>query len=91
MEPKQVSPSISTTSEKTAITGRDIVGLRDKELDVEVEAEGKQINRSVEQSMILTHQIVRLLHQASVNKDVALSTLSAASSHVQCMNKADTV
>lgn len=67
-----------------------MVGLRDRELNVE-EGKEDEINRSVEQSMILTHQIVRLLHQASVDKTVALSALSAASSHVQCMNRADTV
>ena len=51
----------------------------------------RELNRSVDQSLVLTSEIIRLLHQASVDRDVALSALVAATSHVQCMNKADTV
>jgi hypothetical protein len=49
------------------------------------------VNKAVELNMILTAQIIRVLHEAAVDKDEALSALSAASSHVQCMNRTDTV
>lgn len=49
--------------------------------------EQKAISRDVDLSMVITAQIIRLLHDARVYKDVALSALEAAISHVRCLDR----
>jgi hypothetical protein len=57
---------------------------------VEDEPRGPQtsINSDVDLSLVLATQIVRLLHEARADKDVALSALNAAVAHMQCLNRA---
>jgi hypothetical protein len=42
-----------------------------------------EINPFVERSLVLTEQIIRLVHSARVDKPVALSALEAALSHIR--------
>jgi hypothetical protein len=48
----------------------------------------KSVDKDLDLSMVITAQIIRLLHEARADKDVALSALGAAISHVQCLNRA---
>jgi hypothetical protein len=48
--------------------------------------EDSELDRGVERSLVLTDQIIRLVHSARVNKLVAASALEAALSHVRCIN-----
>lgn len=60
----------------------------DRFLDaMEGKPQDKPIPKELDLSMVLTAQIIRVLHEARADKDVALSALAAAASHVQCLNR----